>query len=72
MKHHNSSSVEQLKIFHDFDSIKVKSTIDLLVHFLHDVIAVEATAGHELHLKEEDFRKLAEEYASKIEKNLGA
>lgn len=43
-----------------------KSITDLLISFLHDVFAVEATAGNELGLKEENYRSLAEEYAEEI------
>jgi len=44
------------------------STTQLLLNFLHDVIAVNYTAGNEIELKEEDYRRLAKDYVIIIDK----
>ena len=44
------------------------SATQLLLDFLHDVIVVNRTAGNEVNLKEEDYRKLAKQYAGLIDK----
>jgi hypothetical protein len=43
------------------------STTNLLLHFLHDVIAVNYNAGNELDIKENEYKNLAKEYADLID-----
>lgn len=44
------------------------SATQLMLDFLHDVLAVSATAGNEIDLNENDFKKLAKVYAKLIDK----